>query len=250
VSWKWLYVVAGTMCVVLIVAAALVRYPEAAKSTSAAGTNGTVGAMKNPYVLAFSMGAFLYVAVEAAIYVWMPTLLAGYRGSAPWLAAYAISVFFVLRAAGRFLGAWVLMRLPWHAALAVMSGCIVVCFAASMIKGVEWAVYLLPASGLFMSVMYPTINSKGISCAPKSEHGAAAGVILFFTCVSAVVAPLAMGAVSDAMGQIVYGFWLATGFAVVLFLGLLVNWAVDPTRRVLEQLELTEYGHDRRRVEA
>src|SRR5690349_23990353 len=26
--------------------------------------------------LAFSLGAFLYVAVEAAIYVWMPTLLA------------------------------------------------------------------------------------------------------------------------------------------------------------------------------
>ena len=34
--------------------------------------------------------------------------------------------------------------------------------------------------------MYPTINSKGISCVPKAEHGAAAGVILFFTCVSAV----------------------------------------------------------------
>jgi hypothetical protein len=64
------------------------------------------------------------------------------------------------------------------------------------------------------------------------------------------MAPLAMGAVSDAMGQIAYGFWLATGFAAVLFLGLLVNWAVDPTRHVLEQLELTEYGHDARRVEA
>src|SRR4029077_15895852 len=100
--------------------------------------------------------------------------------------------------------------------------------------------------GLFMSVMYPTINSKGISCMPKAEHGVAAGVILFFTCVSAVVAPLAMGAVSDAMGAISYGFWLATGCAGLLFLGLLLNWLIDPTRAVLEQLELTESQEDGR----
>ena len=59
----------------------------------------------------FSAAAFLYVGVEAAVYVWMPTLLAGYHGRATWLAAYGISVFFALRAAGRFLGAWMLMRL-------------------------------------------------------------------------------------------------------------------------------------------
>ena len=93
-----------------------------------------------------------------------------------------------------------------------------------------------------MSVIYPTINSKGISCVPKAEHGAAAGVILFFTCVSAVLAPLAMGAVSDAMGNITYGFWLATGFAGVLFAGLLLNWLTDPTRAVLKRLNLAEYN--------
>nr|AYC79729.1 MFS transporter [uncultured bacterium] len=107
--------------------------------------------------------------------------------------------------------------------------------------GVDWAVYLLPLSGLFMSVMYPTINSKGISCVPKSDHGAAAGVILFFTCVSAVVAPLALGAVSDAFGHIVYGFWLAAAFATVLFVATLFNWLLNPTRGVLARLDITEY---------
>jgi MFS transporter, DHA1 family, quinolone resistance protein len=110
-----------------------------------------------------------------------------------------------------------------------------------MLGGTAWAVYLLPLSGLFMSVIYPTVNSKGISCLHKSAHGAAAGVILFFTCVSAVLAPLAIGAVSDAWGNILYGFWLATGFAVLLFVGLLLNWLLDPTRAVLEQLDVTDY---------
>ena len=93
-----------------------------------------------------------------------------------------------------------------------------------------------------MSVMYPTINSKGISCLPKAAHGAGAGVILFFTCVSAVLAPLGIGAVSDALGHIVYGFWLATGLAALLFIGMLANWLVNPTRAVLEQLDRSEYA--------
>jgi len=239
--WQWLYLIAGCICVGLIALALLVKYPESPKPAGGQALKGTGRALRSPYVLAFSAGAFLYVGVEAAIYVWMPTWFEGYSGSATTFAAYGISIFFLLRAAGRFLGAWLLGRMQWQAALAFFSGGILLCFALSVAAGVEWAVYLLPLSGLFMSVIYPTLNSKGISCLPKSEHGAGAGVILFFTCVSAVAAPLAIGAVGDTFGHIIYGFWLATGFAVLLFAGAVMNWLVNPTRRVLVQFEATEY---------
>ena len=110
-SWQWLYVIAGTMCVLLIITAALVRYP-AVKRTEVQRSNAAA-AIANRYILAFSLGAFLYVAVESAVYVWMPTLIAGYHGSGAWLAAYSISIFFLLRAAGRFLGSWMLNRFQW-----------------------------------------------------------------------------------------------------------------------------------------
>jgi fucose permease len=239
-SWKWLYVVAGAMCVVLIVLALLVRYPDAPRPSAGSAFSGTGRAIRNPFVLAFSAGTFLYVGVEAAIYVWMPTLLAAGAATG---AAYSLSIFFALRAAGRFLGAWMLTRVAWQAVLAVFTGCILACFALSMAGGVAWAVYLLPLSGLFMSVIYPTLNSKGISCVAKSAHGAAAGVILFFTCASAVLAPLAIGAISDIMGAIAYGFWLATGLAFLLFVGALVNWIANPTRAVLDQQDATDYQH-------
>jgi fucose permease len=243
-SWTWLYLIAGTICVALIVLALLVKYPERTSRAGDSGFSGTGHAMQSPYVLAFSAGAFLYVGVEAAVYVWMPTLLAGYTGSAAAVATYSISIFFLLRAAGRFLGAWMLTRVQWQPVLALFSACILLCFVVSVVGGVTWAVYLLPLSGLFMSVIYPTINSKGISCLPKSEHGAGAGVILFFTCASAVLAPLAIGAVSDAFGHIEYGFALATGFAALLFIGSLFNWLVNPTRALLERLDVTEYRQD------
>ena len=242
VSWKWLYVLAGGICVLLILIAWKVRYPERIRAgENAPGLGRTLLMLKSPYALAFSLGAFLYVTAETAIYVWMPTLLEGYSGPAVWLASYSLSVFFVLRVVGRFAGAWILTRFDWTSVLALFSGAILLCFLGTAAGGAEVAVYLLPLSGLFMSVIYPTINSKGLSCFPKSEHGAVAGVILFFTCVSAVLGPLAMGAVSDATGQPKYGFMLAAGFAALLFLGLLLNWILNPTRILLGKLDHAEY---------
>jgi MFS transporter, DHA1 family, quinolone resistance protein len=171
----------------------------------------------------------------------MPTLLAADSARSSFIATYALSVFFVLRAAGRFLGAWVLARWNWSLVMVIFSFAIFACLAGSLVGGVSIAAYLLPLSGLFMSMMYPTLNSKGISCYPKSEHGTVAGVILFFTCAAAASGPLAMGAVSDVFGHPKYGFVLASAAAAVLFLGMVFNWRYNPARRRLLQLDSSEY---------
>ena len=244
VSWKWLYVIAGTICVLLIVTASLVRYPRTMKtSTEHINLARTFHLLKNPYALGFSLACFLYVAVECAVYVWLPTYLASNRPSSIFMATYVVSIFFILRAAGRFLGAWVTERWHWTTVLVIFSGAILVCFLGAMFGGADATVYLLALSGLFMSVIYPTLNSKGISCFPKAEHGAIAGVILFFTCGGAALGPLGMGAVSDIFGGLRAGFILATALAALLFLGLLYNWAADPTRALLQQSDATEYGN-------
>ena len=240
-SWKWLYVIAGTICVVLIVTASSVTYPRSARSVESVDLKRTMAMVRNPYALGFSGVIFLYVVVESAVYVWMPTLLSTYHGSATFVAAYAISIFFALRAAGRFLGVWMLAKMNWAAVVTLFSLAILLCFLSSMVGGISVSVFLLPLSGLFMSVLYPTINSKGISCFRKAEHGAIAGVILFFTCAAAVVGPLAMGAISDSLGGPEYGFVLATGFASLLFVALLLNWIANPTRQILQRLDASEY---------
>lgn len=242
-SWKWLYVIAGVMSLGLIAAALKVRYPTTAKTAAPpVSLKATLAMMRDPYALAFSVGTMLYVGVETAIYVWMPTLLESYSGSAAWLAAYALAIFFVLRAAGRFLGAWLLARLSWTTVLMTASLAIFGCFLGAAVLGVGVAAWLLPLSGLFMSVIYPTLNSKGISCFPKVQHGAVAGVILFFTCISAVLSPLAMGAVSDLFGGARYGFVLATVLAGVLAAALVFNAVADPARRRLQRFDDSEYG--------
>jgi fucose permease len=242
-SWKWLYVIAGALCLLLILTALLVRYPKTARrNETPVSIHGAVKTLRDPFTLAFSLGAMLYVAVEAAIYVWMPTLLKTYSGSFTLLATYALSAFFILRAGGRFLGAFMLARMSWASVLVFASGAILICFVAALMGGVSVAVISLPLSGLFMSVIYPTLNSKGISCFPKAEHGAISGVILFFTCLSAALAPLAMGAVSDHFGDPKAGFALATAIGTLLFVLLTLNIAFKPTDHRLRALDVSEYA--------
>ncbi len=242
-SWKYLYVFAACICGLLIAIALMVRYPH----THHAGTEPinlarTLKMMRNHYALGFSALIMLYVAVEVAIYVWMPTYLQDYQGPMTWLAGYALTIFFVLRAAGRFMGAWLLQRFRWTLILAVFASAILLCFVGALYGGVSVGVYLLPLSGLFMSMMYPTLNSKGISCFIRDEHGAVAGVILFFTACAAAAGPLLMAAISDAFGGIQYGFMLATAFAALLWIGLLANHLFDPAGRRLQQLDRSEYA--------
>ncbi|ESQ85247.1 hypothetical protein AEAC466_05920 [Asticcacaulis sp. AC466] len=242
-SWKWLYVIAGVLCLLLIVVAQVVKYPHSVRHADALPSLAvTLKVLSDPFALAFSAGAMLYVGVEAAIYVWMPTLLKAYSGSWLFLATYALSIFFILRAAGRFLGAAMLAKLRWTSVLVICSAAIFVCFCAAMIGGASVAIVSLPVSGLFMSVIYPTLNSKGISCFPKQQHGAVSGVILFFTCLSAAVAPFVMGAVSDAFHSPWYGFGVATALSAVLCVIMIANALSGLSDKRLALLDSSEYS--------
>jgi fucose permease len=243
IDWKYLYVVAGTLSVSLISIALIVKYPNTKQTGGkAVSLAATLKMLKNPFALGFSFGAFLYVAVESAIYVWMPTLLMNYTGNLLFVATYSLSIFFILRATGRFLGGYIFQKFEWSSALLFFCSAIFLCFLITLIGGVSTAVIFLPLSGLFMSVVYPTINSKGISCFPKVQHGSVAGVILFFTAAGAALGPLSMGAVSDAFdGNAMSGFTLATIFAGLLFVGVLINKIFKPTNSRLKNLDESEY---------
>ncbi|MBL4763911.1 MAG: MFS transporter [Colwellia sp.] len=231
VSWKYLYICAGLLCVLLCLTAMKTNYPKTKKSADEKiNLKSSLKIMKDPFAIGFSLAIALYVATEVAIYVWMPTLLAEYSGSLVWLATYALTIFFALRAGGRFLGVFLLKHFDWQPVMFWLSLAVFLCYLGTALIGVDAAVVLLPLSGLFMSMIYPTLNSKGISCFPKAKHGAVAGVILFFTAVSAAIAPLLMGIVSDLFGHVTYGFYLATFFAAALTLIATFNLIKNPTK--------------------
>ena len=120
--------------------------------------------------------------------------------------------------------------------MAVFTLCIFVCFVASLLGGREVAVWLMPLSGLFMSMIYPTLNSKGISCFSRQQHGAVAGLILAFTALAAAVAPALMAIIGDLAKDVAAGFYLATLFSAMLAIAMVYNWLKQPAKAKLEQM--------------
>ena len=242
-SWKWLYLIAAALCALLVAGTAVAPFPRSSRAAEQkADPRAALRMLGDPHALFFAALLVLSVAAEAAVYVWAPTYFAGYQGPMAWLAAFVVSVFFILRAAGRFLGAWLLSRYDWTAVLAICSTAMAVLFVIAVLGGPTIAVVALPATGLFMSVLYPTINSTGISCFDKHRHGSIAGFLLFFTCVGAVLAPLAMGAIGDLAGGIEYSMGLGAAFAVVLAILCLWNRRAQPAAAKLAQRNSEDYA--------
>lgn len=242
-SWKGVYIVAGLLCGALMAGVAFARFPQPriAREEPVRPAEA-IGLLGDPTALFFGTALMLYVAAEAAIYVWAPTYLADYEGSLVALAGYAVAVFFVLRAAGRFLGVWLLARFDWTRVLLACSASVALLFWLAVIGGREVAIFALPATGLFMSVLYPTINSTGISCFDKGRHGSVAGILLFFTCISAVLAPLAMGALGDAMQDSAYAIGLGAVFATALVVQCAWNLMRQPFAARLKERDSLDYA--------
>jgi fucose permease len=248
-SWKLVYLFAAALCALLIGAAVLTRFPATPRTRAdddghreATNMRTSLRLLRDPMALFFAVLLMLYVGAEAAIYVWAPTYFAGYDGVNAWVVGYVVSLFFVLRAAGRFLGAWLLERFDWMIVLASCSSAVALLFWLAILLGRDVAAFALPATGLFMSVLYPTINSTGISCFERQRHGSVAGLLLFFTCISAVLAPLAMGLVGDLMGTSVFSIVLGGVFATLLA-GLCVwNAVAKPAAACLAERNRADYA--------
>ena len=238
-SWTLLYGFAALLCLVMIILASFTSYPPKHENTEKpASLMSSLKLLRNPYALGFSFAIAMYVASEVAIFVWMPTLLEAYTGGqfSMFMAANSVMIFFVLRAGGRFMCVALYKWVRWELVIFLFTAAILLCFLGSAIFGIEAAVYLLPLSGIFMSTIYPTLNSKGISCFPVAEHGSIAGLILFFTALAAALGPVAMALVADMYfgGDMRYGFYLATGFSAIVFLLAVYNWVAKPAESALQ----------------
>ncbi len=238
INWQYLYLSAAVLCLILLAHSLTIKYPPVRNSSRhRASAAQTIAMLSDPHARFFCVGIFLYVAIEAAIYVWMPTLFQNYVGGYYNAALYSLTIFFTLRAVGRFLGWWILRYFSWTAVMMWFTLFIFLCYCASLVFGIQVAVVLLPLSGLFMSMIYPTLNSKGISCFTKDRHSSVAGLILFFTAIAgASIAPV-MAIIGDifADGDIAAGFVLATIISALLFAMMAYNHLAQPIAQRLRE---------------
>lgn len=197
-SWVSVYWVFTLVAILMFIIIFFVKFPavELHDDEKVGSKDSFMELIKNKYVLLYFIGIFMYVGSEQGISYWLSKFLNQYHGIDPDLAgADAVSYFWGLMTVGGILGL-ILMKLfdskqvlRWFTILAI------ICVAAGLFGSADVALWALPISGFFLSVMYPTVVSLGLNSVEK-HHGSFAGILMTGIAGGAIVQIL-IGAISD-----------------------------------------------------
>ena len=197
-SWVSVYWVFTLVAILMFIIIFFVKFPavELHDDEKVGSKASFMELIKNKYVLLYFIGIFMYVGSEQGISYWLSKFLNQYHGINPDLAgADAVSYFWGLMTVGGMLGL-ILMKLfdskqvlRWFTILAI------ICVAAGLFGSTGVALWALPISGFFLSVMYPTVVSLGLNSVEK-HHGSFAGILMTGIAGGAIVQIL-IGAISD-----------------------------------------------------
>jgi len=162
--------------------------------------------------LAFGLAsAFLYIAAEAGLAIWLPTLFRDRFDATATLASASVAAYWAAMFAGRIGLSRVVDRTDRGRLLAALGlAGAVACAAvlASPIPAVAFAGAVL--AGLAMSACVPVIQSMVAAAFPREQGGAVLGALGVAIGAGGAFAPWAIGALADAVGGGAPGEGLAT----------------------------------------
>jgi MFS transporter, FHS family, glucose/mannose:H+ symporter len=139
-----------------------------------------------------------YVAIELSVGAWMMEYLQHERNMSVSTSSYYLSSFFVLLMLGRLLGAFVVERVDTLLAvfIAILSSSMCVLLG---IFGNDSLIILLPISGFFMSIVFPTVTAA-VTKLHVAKTGTILGILFAFGGLGGALGPWTVGFVSDLAG--------------------------------------------------
>ena len=219
-SWQWIY--ASSAC--LAIPLAILFWPSMRTShTPQPRVEGSGTVLK----LAFTKQMWLYyvllssyVALELGVGAWMIEYLQHDRGVSVESSSFFLSAFFVLLMLGRLFGAFIVDTVGHHRSVAIALAGSCLCLAVGIFAHPSF-VFFMPLSGLFMSIVFPTVTAS-VSAIHKENMGSILGILFAFSGVGGAVGPWTVGIVSD-WADIEIGIATTIGFglcAIAALIGL------------------------------
>jgi len=157
-------------------------------------------ALRHRHVLFGVLGIFFYVGAEVAIgsflvnYLSMPNI----GGFTEQEATRYVSAYWTLAMIGRFAGSAIMVKFSPRKLLAIFAAVNVALLATTMLGEGRIAVYSVVATGLFNSIMFPTIFALGIErLGPLTGK---ASSLLIMAIVGGAIVPYLQGVLADSMG--------------------------------------------------
>ena len=197
------YVGLAIALVLLAMFVFLFRLPRLADDGSAVAAPGEhrIGdALRHRHLLFGVLAIFFYVGAEVSIgsvlvnYLSLPEI----GGMTEKQATFWVSAYWGGAMIGRFVGSALLARFPPGRLLGLFAAGNVVLLAVTLLSSGQVAVYAIVATGLFNSIMFPTIFALGIArLGPLTNKGSS---LLIMAIVGGAVLPPLQGMLADRIG--------------------------------------------------
>jgi FHS family glucose/mannose:H+ symporter-like MFS transporter len=149
----------------------------------------------------------LYVAAEIGIAAWLVTYLQRIHNLSVTESSIFLSLFFAGLMVGRLLGTLFVERVGYLRSILIVATCATLCIAVGLF-GPGKAYWLLPLTGLFFAIIFPTLTAAA-SDRVTENVGTLMGLLFAFCGVGGALGPWLIGVVSNAAG-------IQAGFAVNL----------------------------------
>lgn len=197
-SWVSVYWIFAVLSLLMIAVIIFVKFPKVKlQDDEKVGSKASyIELFKNKYVILYFFGIFAYVGTEQGISYWMSKFLSVYHGFDPnTVGADAVSYFWGLMTVGGVLGLILLKLMDSKVVLKIFSLLAIFSLILGLFGGAMLALWAIPASGFFLSVMYPLIVSLGLNSVHK-HHGSFAGILMTGIAGGAIIQVL-IGFISD-----------------------------------------------------
>ncbi|MCA9126361.1 MAG: MFS transporter [Planctomycetales bacterium] len=175
-----------------------------------------------------------YVAVELGLAAWLVEYLQEARKFSVTSSSLFLSAFFAMIMLGRLSGSMLVDHLPFHKAVGVAIGLGISCIAIGLL-GPQETVLLIPMSGLFLSIVFPTVTAS-VARVQRSNMGVVMGMLFTFGGIGGAVGPWTVGTVSEQLG-LPLGLATTIAFGVIALAALGVLAANHPKPQSLSNLE-------------
>ena len=198
VSLYWLFAVIAFAMVVLII---FVKFPqvELTEDEKTGGWSTIKELLKKKTVILYFIGIFAYVGSEQGIANWTSEFLSSYHGYDPQTTgANVVSYYWGLLTLGCILGLVLLKLFDSKLVLKSFTGAGMLTLAGALFLERDVSLYLFPATGFFLSVVWSIVFSLALNSVDK-HHGSFSG-ILCTGIIGGAIVPLIIGFLSDIIG--------------------------------------------------
>ncbi|SDP28666.1 MFS transporter, FHS family, L-fucose permease [Mucilaginibacter sp. OK268] len=218
-SVKVPYFILGSVLVIIAILFAFTRLPRIQQHEGHAASKNIFHALKHRH-LAWGVAAqFFYVGAQVCVFSLFILYATKAAGLSEVKAADYVGLCGLAFLIGRFIGTFLMRYYSSTNLLAIYAGInILLCTVAIWGHGMI-TIYTIIGICFFMSIMFPTIFALGIKeLKGDTEFGSS---LIIMSIVGGAVLPRVFGYISDATGNIQYGYAVPLlCFAVVAFFGL------------------------------